>query len=182
MEVLRALGRLLARIHALPTAWFRPHHEANCARFPLVTGADTFSPVWRQLTYGDRSFRKKLAALSPAQQEIFAGDYGFQPSSPAVCGRRVTCHGDFGAHNVVRSELGQLTVIDFEQTMVGPALIDLANALWNPVCNGCGDEAVKATRKRSFLLEYLSSAGLPCAHSAVSCLLNMQWDLSPWCR
>eukprot|EP01050_Picozoa_sp_SAG11_P024946 SAG11_NODE_5470_length_1551_cov_1.406336_1_plen_216_part_00 len=163
-DTLRTLGRLLAQIHALPTEWYAPHWEASCARFPRIATAQHYSPVRRQLTYGAQSFQKKLAALSAAQMDTFLGEYGFQPMAPAISGRTVTCHGDFGAHNVVRSESsGRLTAIDFEQTFVGPAVIDLANALWNPACNGGGDLVAKSRRKRAFLAEYLATAGLPCA-------------------
>lgn len=154
------LGYLLARIHALPTAWFDEFREQLRLDIPALSDAAIGSHVWwfTARNAKERNWDSIMSYPSEACMRVWADPELFQPMSKA--GRRiVTTHGDLHAGNMIQTAMG-IKAIDFEFAMVTHAAFDLSHTSGFCCKRNIDDE-------RTFIRSYLHASGLPCTAADV---------------
>jgi len=157
LDCLDELGKLVARIHRIPTAWFDVWREKLRERRPAMRQVPEGSHVWWW------SAREKLLGSVKAEcLQVWLSARFFDPVSPTAR-RLVTAHADLHAGNMLQTPMG-IRVIDFEYTCVTHAVQDLSFIV-SETCSG--DLAMK----RTFIQAYLHEAGEPCGEEEVESLL-----------
>lgn len=179
------LGELMAKVHAVPTAWFEPIRTKILERDPtmqeLLAEAPLSSEVWNSFKWGtengivvigvghdpERAKKMMQEMLSTGVLKKFANCEAFKPQSDA--GKRiVTCHGDFKPDNILKNEEG-FTVIDYELLHVSAAATDMGMAFIFGVGPGmCGRPY---EYRFDFCQSYLKASGLPSDEASVQALM-----------
>jgi len=173
------LAQLLARVHAAPIDWWTPLKEAYIARDPAIAGilgkAPPYAPVWNlpfsgidtgKLVMGMGNIPDatteavlRLQIETGVFEKVMCCD-AFSPQTEA--GRRqVVTHGDFKPDNVLCTDDGTLSAIDYDLTQVGPAVTDFGYML--PMWFG----KMSFDFRRNFTRHYLEAAGLACGEQDV---------------
>ena len=165
------LGRLLARVHAVPTAWYDETRARLRDAVPaLARVKDDGSHVW---WYTARAREWGLDALDGDAMAAWAAC--LPPPASRAAARVVTIHGDFHPGNLIRAlapddpgrnageywayapeapaDAAELLVIDHEFTCAAAAVHDLAYAQVL-----CGITPRGADAKRAFARAYLEEA------------------------
>ncbi|EOD03981.1 hypothetical protein EMIHUDRAFT_121722 [Emiliania huxleyi CCMP1516] len=155
-EEYAAMGRLLARMHAVPTEWFDASRAEAVRRWPLLGRVTAGSHAWVGLAWGlweDEQLFIDWAQLSGA----------LAPEHPAAR-RVVTTHGDVHPGNVLQSGL----VVDFENSCVCSAIYDLAFVVPSFVT---GES--EAAAARAFVEGYLAAGGWEAAGWAAEAAVDL---------
>ena len=124
------VGRLLARVHTVPTDWWTPFEAELLQHIPqLARAAPGSCPWW----FSARTSRFELKGTSFDWKHVTAEAVeAWAQASPkpasAIGARLVTSHGDFHGKNILRSADASLRVIDFEFSGVFEAALDLGYA------------------------------------------------------
>jgi Ser/Thr protein kinase RdoA (MazF antagonist) len=113
-----AVGRLLARLHAVPFEGSRPED----AWYTDPVGADRWDELTRELAANGAAFADALAAM---RDELVALEAWIEP---AVALR--ACHRDLWADNLRLTAAGGLCVIDWDNCGAADPSHELANALF----------------------------------------------------
>ena len=174
------LGRLLARIHRLPTSWL---DECECmekiyASHPFLRDCHPGHILNRVAKVSEKPWLKELLTL-PGIEEIFTSaskEYLYPPVTEAAR-RVVTIHGDFHKGNVIQMP-DCMRAIDFDGAGVGYAINDITYVIcwvdeeWFKD-NGVGDLSREelVERKRGFAAAYLSAMGDSATPADVDALL-----------
>lgn len=169
-----AMGRLLAKMHSVPTDWIEASQAEAIERWPLLERVPAGSHAWVGLAWGLWEFPSDEAFVSSTDPEdlaigralaVFAQDEelfaewlqlgALAPAHPAAQ-RIVTTHGDFHPGNVLECGL----VIDFESTCVCGAIYDLAFVVNSEVPSFVEGSAARAEAAWTFVKAYLETVGV----------------------
>jgi hypothetical protein len=138
------LGKLMAKIHSVPTDWYEPFRAKMKETMPSLARVPDGSHVWWYSARMDEW-------LKEVDGDVMAAYAATMPTPTSALGRRVvTCHGDFHAGNLVRDAQDESVIraIDLEFTCVFYAAHDLAYAM-----SGCCIKEAEA--KRLFVRSYI---------------------------
>ncbi|EOD28886.1 hypothetical protein EMIHUDRAFT_113973 [Emiliania huxleyi CCMP1516] len=201
-EEYAAMGRLLARMHAVPTEWFDASRAEAARRWPLLERVTAGSHAWVGLAWGlweasadelaesgdpeDVAIGRALAAFAQARgpsgdEQLFLDwaqlSGALAPEHPAAR-RVVTTHGDVHPGNVLQSGL----VVDFENSCVCSAIYDLAFVVNSearsarmkrpPVPSFVTGES-EAAAARAFVEGYLAAGGWEAAGWAAEAAVDL---------
>ena len=185
--VMTQLGRLLARVHAVPVDWFVPYRAEFAAAVPGLKDVPATSHLWWSLFFTGRFPEHNICngALHPlGEGEQFQGvlaqsllgrleeeethglvkefmQLGAFAPAHSLAARVVTAHGDLWAGNAIDcgEANGGWLAIDFETVHVGCAVFDLAVVVHIMFIKFDLDH--DHTLKRAFLSSYLEAGGFP---------------------
>jgi len=122
------VGRLLARVHTVPTDWWTPFEAELLQHIPQLARAAPGSYPWwfsaRTSRFEGTNFDWKHVTAEAVEAWAQASP---KPAS-AIGARLVTSHGDFHGKNILRSADASLRVIDFEFSGVFEEALDLGYA------------------------------------------------------
>lgn len=150
-DLVEEIARLVARTHAIDTAWYDDLRRRQRERHPALADAQKGSHIW-WFASKPHDF---LDHVSPELQRMWI-DAGPTPAT-AAGSRLVTVHADVHPRNIVRTAEG-LRFIDMEFSCVNYAIQDLAYfcGLMKHAFGGLPDEL-----EQDFLRAYLAECGLP---------------------
>ena len=155
IEVVEEIGRLVARTHAIDTAWYDEFRRRQCERHPALSDAPKGSHIWWYAALPQYF----MDTLSESAQRMWI-QVGPVPATPAGS-RLVTTHGDIAPHNVVRSnEVSKL--IDMDTACVTYAVHDISYSF--------GELCTTNELKEAFVRSYLVECGLPASTADVFAL------------
>jgi hypothetical protein len=150
------LGKLLARIHSLPTDWFDGWRDELARKYEALAEAHARSTVWWQTS--------RSVLIDSITPDVLRRFIRACPTPRTVVGARaVTSHADFQPANILRAADGALLTVDYEHTCVTSACQDIAWALllW----------LKGAEKSRAFVRSYLTALGEPASAEHVDGLL-----------
>lgn len=117
-------GKLLAKIHKIPTDWFKIYREKSKKRYPFLEGISDGSSLWLHCCNDqEKGQYEYLQSLNLGAADIRFYD-DLEPLSE-VSKRVVTSHGDFHGGNALKFEDGTLIACDLENMHVGYAHHDI---------------------------------------------------------
>lgn len=182
---LQDVGRLYARLHRSDVAWFEPIRQ-RLMESQLLTAAecDWAGCLWllpRLQSLVPEKNAEQLAAEGIdwdfVSKEIRALPFNDALPRNGVTTSTVCVHGDAHLGNIMWHR-GQLRLIDFDMTAVGPAGADLAYlVLMLFRCGFSPDAVAKVEAQRCFAEGYLLGMGLDASEQALEDFL---FDMHRW--
>jgi hypothetical protein len=179
------VGRMLAKIHSVPTQWFDKHRQQLISQMPALGRAPLGSHIWTCL---HPACVGTLEHLTEEILQAFAEAPLVAPQN-SVASRLVTCHLDLHYGNLLKTDHG-LLCIDFESACVTHAASDLAAQMAfitvYPLPDGLPDGFSKLDMKKAFAKSYLQELGESCDDTDVEELI-FEAELAracclPWCQ
>ena len=122
------VGRLLARVHTVPTDWWTPFEAELLQHIPQLARAAPGSYPWWFSARISGFFGTNFDWRHVTAEAVEAWAQASPKPASAIGARLVTSHGDFHGKNILRSADASLRVIDFEFSGVFEAALDLGYA------------------------------------------------------
>ncbi|MCP4038324.1 MAG: ATP-binding cassette domain-containing protein [bacterium] len=160
IELVEEIARLIARAHAVDTAWYDILRRQQCERYPALENAPKGSHIW-WFASKPHAF---LDPVSPRLQRMWI-EAGPAPVT-AAGSRLVTAHGDVTPNNIVRTADG-LKFIDMEYSCVNYAIHDLAFFVG---VMDFGFDSLTDQLQQAFIRAYLVECGSPASAADVFAL------------